>query len=140
MKILKLPRAFNAVVYLYIIRQPQLSAKEIKKLLVYMASEIISNRHIINHPFCVHSRIVVAYLQSCQDSNISVLQKYKKYVSLFLQFYCFILLTIIFTLNSKFNVDFGTGHRLVSESVPERTIHTFADVVVPFLLGTITIR
>lgn len=43
------------------------------------------------------------------------------------------------TLCSKFKLPFGTAILLVSDSVPESTIHTLAEVVVPFLLGTITI-
>lgn len=43
------------------------------------------------------------------------------------------------TLYSKFMVAFGTSTLLVSDSVPDKTIQTLADVIVPFLLGTITI-
>lgn len=42
------------------------------------------------------------------------------------------------TLYSKFKAAFGTGSRFVSDSVPEITIHTFAEEVIPFRLGTIT--
>lgn len=55
----------------------------------------------------------------------------------FLSFYAF-LETL--TLYSKFKVALGTIILLVSDSIPERTIQTLAEVVVPLLLGTITIR
>lgn len=44
-----------------------------------------------------------------------------------------------FTLYSKLSVALGKRIFFVSDNVPESTIQTFADVVVPLLLGTITI-
>lgn len=49
-------------------------------------------------------------------------------------------LIIDFTLICILRLPFSTAIRFVSLSVPESTIHTFAEVVVPLFVGTTMIR